>query len=164
MVYPRTSGGKAEAGFGFTGSARLSLAKTVSIREDIGFPVLAAHVWFIETSRPWDRIATSPLLGVHDGRAYTLLYNGILGDKEANGGNVLTRNTLRIIRNAAGRKASRVQRASDGLWGTIPPVSGNTGQRKDSLQANTIRSQGETLIRAAETIPNRKFRGASTFP
>jgi len=31
-----------------------------------------------------------------------LLYNGILGDKSVNGGNVLTRKTLAIIRKAAG--------------------------------------------------------------
>ena len=31
----------------------------------------------------------SPLLGLHDGRAYALLYNGILGDKRPGSGNVL---------------------------------------------------------------------------
>ena len=33
---------------------------------------------------------SSPLLGVHEGRAVYLLYNGILKDKSVNGGNVLT--------------------------------------------------------------------------
>ena len=32
----------------------------------------------------------TPLLGVHEGRAVYLLFNGILGDKKVNGGNVLT--------------------------------------------------------------------------
>ncbi len=32
----------------------------------------------------------SPLLGVHGGVAYYLLYNGIFGDKRPDGGNVLT--------------------------------------------------------------------------
>lgn len=68
------------------------------IREDIRFPVLAAHVWFSETDRPWDGKGESPLLGIHDGRAYALLYNGILGDKRPGGGNVLTRATLAVIR------------------------------------------------------------------
>jgi hypothetical protein len=38
------------------------------------------------------QIATdsSPLLGIHDGRAIYLLYNGILKDKSVAGGNVLT--------------------------------------------------------------------------
>ena len=72
------------------------------IRRDVRFPVLAAHVWFSETGRPWrkTRHATggSPLLGVHDGCAYALLYNGVLGDKRPGGGNVLTRATLGVIR------------------------------------------------------------------
>jgi len=68
------------------------------IRQDIRFPVLAAHVWFSETDRPWDRNGDSPLLGIHDGRAQALLYNGILGDKRPGGGNVLTRATLALIR------------------------------------------------------------------
>jgi adenine-specific DNA-methyltransferase len=79
------------------------------IRQDIRFPVLAAHVWFSETDRPWDGTRSSseavaqekhgsPLLGIHDGRAHALLYNGILGDKRPGGGNVLTRATLALIR------------------------------------------------------------------
>lgn len=68
------------------------------IRSDIRFPVLAAHIWFSENNRPWSGKADSPLLGVQDGKAYALLYNGILGDKRPNGGNVLTRATLAIIR------------------------------------------------------------------
>ena len=68
------------------------------IRQDIDFPVLAAHVWFSETKQPWDGDGASPLLGLHNACAYALLYNGILGDKRANGGNVLTRATLAAIR------------------------------------------------------------------
>ncbi len=77
-----------------------------AIRPDIRFPVLAAHIWFSETGRPWDGPAQdppqdkagSPVLGVHDGRAYALLYNGVLGDRRPHGGNVLTRATLARIR------------------------------------------------------------------
>ena len=68
------------------------------IRQDIRLPVLAAHVWFSETDRPWDGSGDSPLLGIQDGRAHALLYNGILGDKRPGGGNVLTRATLALIR------------------------------------------------------------------
>ena len=68
------------------------------IRREIRFPVLAAHVWFSETERPWNGTDGSPLLGLHAGRAYGLLYNGILGDKNPGGGNVLTRATLGAIR------------------------------------------------------------------
>ena len=68
------------------------------IRRDINFRVLAAHVWFSETNHPWNGKGDSPLLGLHDGRAYALLYNGILGDKRPDGGNVLIRATLERIR------------------------------------------------------------------
>ncbi|WP_420546829.1 site-specific DNA-methyltransferase [Curvivirga sp.] len=68
---------------------------------DIKFGVLAAHIWFSETNGPWGRSggeeATSPFLGVHDGIAYGLLYNGILGDRRPDGGNVVTSKTLRIV-------------------------------------------------------------------
>ena len=70
------------------------------IQPDVHFPVLAAHVWFSETNLPWNGEGVSPLLGLHDGRAYALLYNGILGDKRPGGGNVLTHATLRAIRAA----------------------------------------------------------------
>ncbi|MBF9234614.1 site-specific DNA-methyltransferase [Microvirga alba] len=75
--------------------------ETGQIRPDIEFPVLAAHVWFSEVRSPWSKPdPLSPVLGVHDGCAYALLYNGILGDKSASGGNVLTKKTLAVIRSA----------------------------------------------------------------
>ena len=40
---------------------------------------------------------TSPLLGIHQGRAIYLLYNGILKDKSVGGGNVLTQKVLDIL-------------------------------------------------------------------
>ena len=70
------------------------------IRSDISFSVLAAHVYFSETGHPWRGNTASPFLGLHDGRAYALLYNGILDDK----GNVLTRATLAVIRQEIARK------------------------------------------------------------
>ena len=68
------------------------------IRSDIRFSVLAAHVYFSETGHPWKGRGDSPFLGLHEGRTYALLYNGILGDKRPGGGNVLTRATLAHIR------------------------------------------------------------------
>ena len=65
---------------------------------DIEFPVLAAHIWFSETGTPWDGNSDSPLLGIHNGRACALLYNGILSDRRPGSGNVLTRATLALIR------------------------------------------------------------------
>ncbi len=73
------------------------------LQPDIRFPVLAAHVWFAETGAPMPaNTKPSAFLGSRDGHGYALLYNGILGDKSVNGGNVLTRKTLAIIRKAAG--------------------------------------------------------------
>ena len=73
------------------------------LQPDIRFPVLAAHVWFAETGAPMHaNTKPSAFLGSRDGHGYALLYNGILGDKSVNGGNVLTRKTLAIIRKAAG--------------------------------------------------------------
>lgn len=64
------------------------------IHPDIKFSVLAAHVWFSETHTPWAGRKKSPLLGVHNGVAYYLLYNGILGERSQSGGNVLTSRVL----------------------------------------------------------------------
>ena len=73
------------------------------IRSDVRFPVLAAHLWFSETGRPWTvPPQPSPFLGAYEGRGYAVLYNGILRDKSIGGGNVLTRRTLHVIRSAAG--------------------------------------------------------------
>lgn len=59
----------------------------------VKFADLAAFVWWRETKAPaigGSIKATSPFLGVHEGRGLYLLYNGILGDKRPKGGNVLT--------------------------------------------------------------------------
>jgi adenine-specific DNA-methyltransferase len=69
-----------------------------AIAADIRFPTLAAHVWFSETGTPYSGDGASPLLGVHDGTAYALLYNGILGDRSVSGGNVLTSALLDRLR------------------------------------------------------------------
>lgn len=70
------------------------------IDPEIGFDALAAHVWFAETGQPAARTdeARSPVLGVHDGRAFALLYNGVLGDRRPAGGNVLTAPVMAHLR------------------------------------------------------------------
>jgi len=60
------------------------------IRADVTFAQLAEFVWFVETGTGFTGKADSPLIGVHEGRAVYLLYNGILKDKSVSGGNVLT--------------------------------------------------------------------------
>ncbi len=65
------------------------------IHPDIRFATLAAYVWFLQTGAPHPNgVFNSPLLGVagegETAVAVVLLFNGILGDRRANGGNVLT--------------------------------------------------------------------------
>lgn len=75
------------------------------IDPSIRFADLARHVWFSETRQPIGDAPTGPLLGVHGERAVALLYNGILKDRSAGGGNVLTRAVLGLIREDLARAA-----------------------------------------------------------
>lgn len=68
-----------------------------NINHGISFKDLAFHVWFSETKTPMQNYKYSPLLGVHKDTAYYLLYNGVLGDKRVNGGNVLTSKVLESL-------------------------------------------------------------------
>lgn len=63
-----------------------------AINPDIRFATLAAWIWYQETRTPWvpPDSEPTPWLGVHEGKAFYLLYNGILGDRRPQGGNVLT--------------------------------------------------------------------------
>jgi adenine-specific DNA-methyltransferase len=51
------------------------------IRTDVTFAQLAEFVWFVETGSGFTGDAKSPLIGMHEGRAIYLLYNGILKDR-----------------------------------------------------------------------------------
>ena len=66
------------------------------IRETVSFGDLACHVYFSESGEPLprERVKKSPFLGACRGVGIYLLYNGVLRDKSANGGNVLTRAVL----------------------------------------------------------------------
>jgi adenine-specific DNA-methyltransferase len=67
------------------------------IHPSVRFATLASFILMQETGRagggPW----TSPKLGVHDGRAIYLLFNGILRDLRPESGNVLTGDVLAAI-------------------------------------------------------------------
>jgi hypothetical protein len=120
--YVNAKGGSVESiggGFRYCTLGETLFDETGKIRETVRFGELARHVYFTETGEPLPEIRTehtegtedkkglihptsvssvnsvrTPLLGVCRGVAIYLLYNGILGDKTANGGNVLTRATL----------------------------------------------------------------------
>jgi site-specific DNA-methyltransferase (adenine-specific)/adenine-specific DNA-methyltransferase len=74
------------------------------IRSDVKFAQLAEFVWFAETGTGFTGTADSPLLGIHEGRAIYLLYNGILKDKSVGGGNVLTGPVFDVLPKFAGPK------------------------------------------------------------
>lgn len=69
-----------------------------TLNPEIKFPALAAHIWYLETRTPLNKSGKkrvlSPFLGEYKGTAYYLLYNGILGDRRPQGGNVLTSKIL----------------------------------------------------------------------
>lgn len=90
-------GWKGGGGFRFYRLGDPVFDETGHISPGIRFTPLAAHVWFIETGVPFTGSADSSLLGIHDGTAYYLLYNGILGDKRPSGGNVLTAKILAAL-------------------------------------------------------------------
>lgn len=88
------------------------------IREEVKYNDLAQHVYFIETGQPLPQNAKKhfPLLGVSNGTAVYLLYNGILKDKSVNGGNVLTYDVLEGLPAHEGQKViygngSRISKA-----------------------------------------------------
>ena len=70
----------------------------------IRFAPLAAHLWFVETGVPFSGRADAAFLGSHEGTGYYLLFNGVLGDKRAKGGNVLTSKVLAALPPCAGPK------------------------------------------------------------
>ena len=79
------------SGFRFAKLGKTLFDESGAIREDVKFRELAEFVYFHHTGSPMPKgWKTSPLLGIVDGRAIYLLYNGILGDRSIDGGNVLT--------------------------------------------------------------------------
>ncbi len=86
-------------GFRYCELARPLFDEHGQIRDGVSFADLAAHVFFSETGEPLPKRPTkdSPLLGVYNGRAIYLLFNGILGDKRPAAGNVLTHAVARSL-------------------------------------------------------------------
>ena len=77
-----------------------------SIRNEVKFADLAHHVFFTEMREPLPKKAngSTPLLGVANGTAVYLLYNGVLKDKDPKGGNVLTMEALKWLPGHEGPK------------------------------------------------------------
>lgn len=86
-------------GFGFFTLGAPVFDAEGHITPEVRFNDLAAYIWWLETKSPYKNggakpAKNTPFIGECDGVAYYLLYNGILGDRRPNGGNVLTSNVL----------------------------------------------------------------------
>lgn len=81
------------------------------ISANVRFSALAAYIWLLETKTAIDAKApdkASPFIGEHEGVAYYLLYNGILGDRRPNGGNVLTNPVLAYLESVHPHQGKKV--------------------------------------------------------
>jgi len=94
-------------GFRFCTLGEAAFDEHGRINQAVRFATLAAYIWHFETGEPGQQPFDQPLLGIHNGTAYYLLYNGILGDRRPASGNVLTHAVLQAINDIfphAGRK------------------------------------------------------------
>jgi adenine-specific DNA-methyltransferase len=81
------------------------------IHPEVRFADLAAFIWMRETGTALPVQAASgplPLLGVHEGTAYYLLFNDILGDRRPANGNVLTTPVLQALNELCGHDGPKV--------------------------------------------------------
>lgn len=94
------------SGFRYCKLAEPLFDKYGNVREGVTFKQLAYHVFFSETGVPLKENSklNTPLIGKYKGTAYYLLFNGILGDKTVNGGNVLTSKVLEALPKHNGNK------------------------------------------------------------
>jgi hypothetical protein len=86
-------------GFRFCELGSTLFDPTGQIRPEVKYEDLAQHIHFIETGSPLPRVEKPqyPLLGINNGLAIYLLYNGVLKDKSPRGGNVLTYELLESL-------------------------------------------------------------------
>ena len=84
---------KGGGGFSFYKLGPAVFDKFGTINSAVNFETLSAYIWQKETGTTTEP-TKSPLLGVSNGTSIFLLYNGILGDKRPEAGNVLTPHLL----------------------------------------------------------------------
>lgn len=94
----KTTSWQGGGGFGFYTLGNAVFDSHGDIDHEVKFSDLAHYIWWRKTGTTLSATElSSPYLGTHDGVAYYLLYNGILGDKRPNGGNVLTLGVLKHL-------------------------------------------------------------------
>jgi site-specific DNA-methyltransferase (adenine-specific)/adenine-specific DNA-methyltransferase len=110
------------SGFRFCKLGTALFDEAGNIAGEVRFPDLAAHVFFTETGSPIPARASggTPLLGVHQGKAVYLLFNGVLGDRRPGGGNVLTHH---VAHSLPAHPAGRIQRVVYGEACRLGPKS-----------------------------------------
>lgn len=91
-------GWKGGGGFRFCTLGEPAFDSHGRINSAVRFATLAGYVWHFEIGEPGQQTFDKPLLGIENGKAYYLLYNGILGDRRPAGGNVLTHAVLEAIK------------------------------------------------------------------
>ncbi len=98
------------SGFRYCKLGRTLLDEFGDINGDVPFTDLArmCTYWKQVVPIPKRPKKDCPLLGVHQGRAIYLLYNGVLGDRRPAGGNVLTNSVLAGLPAHPDGKGSRV--------------------------------------------------------
>jgi hypothetical protein len=98
------------SGFRYCKLGRTLLDEFGDINGEVPFTDLARYVYLLETGVPVPKRPKKdcPLLGIHQGRAIYLLYNGVLGDRRPAGGNVLTNSVLAGLPPHPEGKGSRV--------------------------------------------------------
>ena len=101
-------GWKGGGGFRFYTLGETAFDAHGHINAAVRFATLAAYVWHLEVGEPGAQAFDSPLLGMHNGTAYYLLYNGILGDRRPDGGNVLTHPVLQHLNALAAHTGPKV--------------------------------------------------------
>lgn len=92
-------------GFQFCRLGTSMFDKSGGIRPEVSFTELAAHIYFTETGTPLPMGRPQPpLLGIHEGEAVYLLYNGTIGDKKSDSGNIVTGSVLEQLPQYRGPK------------------------------------------------------------
>jgi adenine-specific DNA-methyltransferase len=95
---------KGGGGFRFYKLGSAAFDSEGRINPQIRFAHLAAHIWFSETHTALHKKPVAPSSASMTTRRTIFIYNGILGDKRADGGNVLTARVLAELPSHDGQK------------------------------------------------------------